>query len=41
MAYETLMRENATIKEETEWAIIEAGITATASTHEKEIDFPK
>ena len=39
--YVTIMRENATIKEETEWAIIEAGITATASTHEKEIDFPK
>ena len=39
--YITTMTSNETIKQETDWAIIEAGITATTGKLEKEIDFPK
>jgi len=39
--YITSITSNETIKQEMEWAIIEAGIVATFEKHEKEIDFPK
>ncbi len=39
--YITAMMNSETIKQETHWAIIEAGITAKDGKHEKEIDFPK
>ena len=39
--YITAMTNSETIKQETHWAIIEAGITAKDGNIEKEIDFPK
>jgi len=39
--YITAITTNETIKQEIEWAIIEAGIVETFEKHEKEIDFPK
>ena len=39
--YITAMTNSETIKQETHWAIIEAGITAKDGKHEEEIDFPK
>ncbi len=39
--YTIAMTSNETIKTEVDWAIIEAGITASSGKHKKEIDFPK
>jgi len=39
--YITAITSNETIKQEMEWAILEAGIVPTFEKHEKEIDFPK
>jgi len=39
--YNSAMKANDTIKQETHWAIVEAGFTSKENKHEKEIDFPK
>jgi hypothetical protein len=39
--YISAMKASETIKQETHWAIIEAGFTSKENKHEKEIDFPK
>ncbi len=39
--YIIAMTSNDSIKQEVDWAIIEAGIVGASGKHEKEIDFPK
>jgi len=39
--YNSAMKANETIRQETHWAIVESGFTTKENKHEKEIDFPK
>ena len=39
--YNSPMKSNESIRQETHWAIIESGLTTKENKHEKEIDFPK